>query len=142
MSEKPDWRIQWLVAQAKDERLTDAEVRSIIANFPHDPALSVPEGWVAVPREVVEPFVEAPGWGAESRKAREFANRVYKETKGPTPELKRLYAELLENDRREAALSAIPSPGGEGSSRGLADQPSASRSLNSSAHAPGEGVAE
>lgn len=39
---------------------------------------------------------------AESRKAREFANRVYKETKGPTPELKRLYAELLENDRREA----------------------------------------
>lgn len=39
---------------------------------------------------------------AESRKAREFANRVYKETKGPTPELKRLYAELLENERREA----------------------------------------
>src|SRR5690606_20995961 len=38
MSEKPDWRIQWLVAQAKDERLTDAEVRSIIANFPRDPA--------------------------------------------------------------------------------------------------------
>lgn len=40
--------------------------------------------------------------GAESRKAREFANRVYKETGGPTPELKRLYAKLLDNERREA----------------------------------------
>lgn len=41
--------------------------------------------------------------GADSRKAREFANRVYKETGGPTPELKRLYAELLDNERRDAA---------------------------------------
>ncbi|WP_156367769.1 hypothetical protein [Brevundimonas sp. Leaf363] len=36
----------------------------------------------------------------ESRRAREFANKVYKETKGATPELKRMYAKLLENERR------------------------------------------
>lgn len=50
-------------------------------------------GWAKKPRVSV---------GAESRKASEFANRVYKETGGPTPELKRLYAELLDNDRRDA----------------------------------------
>jgi hypothetical protein len=41
-----------------------------------------------------------PSAPVESKRAREFANRVYKETKGATPELKRLYAKLLENDGR------------------------------------------
>lgn len=34
LSVPADWRIQWLIAQAKDERLTDAEVRGIVAAFP------------------------------------------------------------------------------------------------------------
>lgn len=44
-----------------------------------------------------------PNPNQESPKARAFANRVYKETKGPTPELKRLYAKLLENERRTSS---------------------------------------
>lgn len=39
----------------------------------------------------------------ESKVAREFARRVYKETGGPTPELKQLYAEFLDNKRRSEA---------------------------------------
>ena len=39
----------------------------------------------------------------DSRRAREFANRVYNETGGPTPEAKRFYAELLDNERRAAS---------------------------------------
>lgn len=38
----------------------------------------------------------------DSPKARAFANRVYNETQGPTPELKRLYAKLVENEQRTA----------------------------------------
>lgn len=38
----------------------------------------------------------------ESRRAREFANRVYRETRGPTPELRRLYDRLLEHERRSS----------------------------------------
>lgn len=41
-----------------------------------------------------------PKLAGDSPRARAFANRVYKETKGPTPELKRLYAKLQENERR------------------------------------------
>jgi hypothetical protein len=41
-----------------------------------------------------------PREAGESRRAREFANRVYKETRGATPELQRLYAKLLEHERR------------------------------------------
>ena len=36
----------------------------------------------------------------ESRHAREFAKKVYNRTGGVTPEMKRLYADLLENERR------------------------------------------
>lgn len=39
----------------------------------------------------------------ESRKAREFASRVYRETGGPTPQLKRYYVALLDNERRRQA---------------------------------------
>lgn len=45
-------------------------------------------------------FSRKPRAVVDSRRAREFANRVYNETGGPTPEAKRLYAELLENERR------------------------------------------
>lgn len=36
----------------------------------------------------------------DSVRARKFANQVYKQTNGATPELKRLYAKLKENERR------------------------------------------
>lgn len=36
----------------------------------------------------------------ESKRARQFANKIYNETKGPTPELQRLYAKLRENEQR------------------------------------------
>lgn len=49
-------------------------------------------GWVVT--------VGKPSEAGESRRAREFGNRVYKETRGATPELKRLYANLLEHERR------------------------------------------
>ncbi len=39
---------------------------------------------------------------ADSRRARDFANHVYKKTGGPTPEAKRLYAALLDNEQRAA----------------------------------------
>ena len=41
-----------------------------------------------------------PRLSGDSVKAREFANRVYKETKGPTPELRRLYAKLQDHEQR------------------------------------------
>lgn len=41
-----------------------------------------------------------PNEPGDSRRAREFANRVYKETRGTTPELERLYAKLLDHERR------------------------------------------
>ena len=86
------------------------------------PALSVPEGWVVVPREPTEEMLRAGATDNTPRVATNSLDRMF-ESVG------HIY---------RAMLSAIPS----GSSRGLADQPSASRSLNSSAHAPGEGVAE
>lgn len=47
-------------------------------------------------------FDHKPRAVVDSRRAREFANRVYNETGGPTAEAKRLYAELLDNERRAA----------------------------------------
>ena len=47
-------------------------------------------------------FSRKPRVVVDSRRAREFANRVYNETGGPTAEAKRLYAELLDNERRSA----------------------------------------
>jgi hypothetical protein len=38
----------------------------------------------------------------ETQVARDFANRVYKQTGGPTAKAKQLYAALLENERRSA----------------------------------------
>lgn len=40
----------------------------------------------------------------QSRKVYEFADRVYRDTKGPTPELRKLYAEFVENKRKAAKL--------------------------------------
>jgi len=50
-------------------------------------------------------FANKPPKVTESRKAREFGNRVYKEMGGPTATMKRHYAELLENERRSKAES-------------------------------------
>jgi hypothetical protein len=45
-------------------------------------------------------FRAKPRFVADSRKARDFSNRVYKEMGGPTPRMKQFYANLLENERR------------------------------------------
>ncbi len=45
-------------------------------------------------------FSKKPAPLRESRYAREFANRVYNKTGGVTPDMKRLYADLLDNERR------------------------------------------
>lgn len=43
-----------------------------------------------------------PATRVDSKRARQFANRVYNETKGATPELRRLYAKLRENEQRNS----------------------------------------
>jgi len=83
------------------------------------PALSVPEGWVAVPREVVRAL----------RAAKALCDNINEFGKITDGEI---YDHADEAIRQ--ALSAIPSPGGDGSSRGLADQPSASRSRSGLQH--------
>lgn len=75
------------------------------------PALSVPEGWVAVPREVVEPFARAADWEERCIDPDYGIARVR-----PLKDSRRVAVTLGECRAVRAALSAIPS-GGEGSSR-------------------------
>lgn len=76
------------------------------------PALSVPEGWVAVPREVVEPFARAADWEERCIDPDYGIARVR-----PLKDSRRVAVTLGECRAVRAALSAIPSPGGDGSSR-------------------------
>lgn len=48
-------------------------------------------------------WVKKPGPVDDSRRAREFVRRVYKETGGPTPELKRVFESFRDNERRRTA---------------------------------------
>lgn len=73
------------------------------------PALSVPEGWVAVPREVVEPFARAADWEERCIDPDYGIARVR-----PLKDSRRVAVTLGECRAVRAALSAIPSPGGEG----------------------------
>lgn len=73
------------------------------------PALSLPEGWVAVPREVVEPFARAADWEERCIDPDYGIARVR-----PLKDSRRVAVTLGECRAVRAALSAIPSPGGGG----------------------------